>query len=190
MKYGELNLGQMEAIVNKLGGMDGVKRFLNGTLVVVAAILRINRAKPFDPAKFGFPGWKVHEQDEKSLLVTELVLDKIQFKRPVRDDDNCVSGPRKLRRIKDAGYIRLDAAMCQAFWENQRMIPDAWKDFGYGFSEHVCFDGTILRQEPNGWDDYVLAILWDSDRGCWKKELLKVDDEPYHRTESAVLENV
>jgi hypothetical protein len=31
MKYGELNLGQIEAIVNKLGGMDGVHRFLAGT---------------------------------------------------------------------------------------------------------------------------------------------------------------
>ena len=35
MKYGELNLGQMEAIVNKLGGMDGVSRFLSGEIVVV-----------------------------------------------------------------------------------------------------------------------------------------------------------
>jgi len=36
MKYGELTLGQMEVIVNKLGGMDGVKRFLSGELLVSA----------------------------------------------------------------------------------------------------------------------------------------------------------
>lgn len=29
MKYGELSLGQIEAIVNKLGGMGGVRRFLH-----------------------------------------------------------------------------------------------------------------------------------------------------------------
>lgn len=29
MKYGELNLGQVEAIVNKLGGMEGVQRILS-----------------------------------------------------------------------------------------------------------------------------------------------------------------
>lgn len=34
MKYGELNFGQVEAMVNKLGGMDGVHRFLSGELVV------------------------------------------------------------------------------------------------------------------------------------------------------------
>jgi len=36
MKYGELNLGQIEAIVNKLGGMDGVHRFLSGDMMVKA----------------------------------------------------------------------------------------------------------------------------------------------------------
>lgn len=34
MKYGELNLGQVEAVVNKLGGMEGVQRFLRGELSV------------------------------------------------------------------------------------------------------------------------------------------------------------
>jgi len=34
MKYGEITFGQMEAIVNKLGGMDGVQRFLSDELVV------------------------------------------------------------------------------------------------------------------------------------------------------------
>lgn len=29
MKYGELTLGQIEAVINKLGGMDGVRRFLS-----------------------------------------------------------------------------------------------------------------------------------------------------------------
>jgi len=34
MKYGELTLGQVEAIVNNLGGMGGVKRFLSGESAV------------------------------------------------------------------------------------------------------------------------------------------------------------
>lgn len=34
MKYNELSFGQMEAVVNKLGGMQGVRRFLNNELVV------------------------------------------------------------------------------------------------------------------------------------------------------------
>jgi len=34
MKYGHLNLGQIEAMVNKLGGMDRVNKFLRGELIV------------------------------------------------------------------------------------------------------------------------------------------------------------
>ncbi|PKM91528.1 hypothetical protein CVU82_02955 [Candidatus Falkowbacteria bacterium HGW-Falkowbacteria-1] len=34
MKYGELNLGQIEAIVNKLGGMESALRFLRGETLV------------------------------------------------------------------------------------------------------------------------------------------------------------
>ena len=35
MKYGKLDLGQIEAIVNKLGGMEGALRFLRGEISVV-----------------------------------------------------------------------------------------------------------------------------------------------------------
>ncbi len=34
IKYSELNLGQIEATVNKLGGMDGLRRFLANELVI------------------------------------------------------------------------------------------------------------------------------------------------------------
>ena len=37
MKYSELNLGQVEAVVNKLGGIEGVKRFLSGETVIQVA---------------------------------------------------------------------------------------------------------------------------------------------------------
>lgn len=36
MKYGELTLGQVEAIVNKLGGLDGAMKFLRDELSLVA----------------------------------------------------------------------------------------------------------------------------------------------------------
>lgn len=42
IKNSELNLGQVEAIVNKLGGMEGVKRFLASTVeIVVKSILEL-----------------------------------------------------------------------------------------------------------------------------------------------------
>ncbi len=35
MKYGDVTLGQVEAIINKVGGMDGVKGLLSGEMMVM-----------------------------------------------------------------------------------------------------------------------------------------------------------
>ena len=35
MKYGNLNLGQIEAIVNKLGGMENVERLLRDEVIII-----------------------------------------------------------------------------------------------------------------------------------------------------------
>ncbi|MBU1032772.1 hypothetical protein KJ937_02475, partial [Patescibacteria group bacterium] len=62
MKYGELNLGQIEALVNKLGGMEGVRKFLRDELVVRE--LDPKELKPWQNIKLG-----THAKDE---LVREL----------------------------------------------------------------------------------------------------------------------
>lgn len=46
MKYGIVTLGQIEAIINKLGGEDGVARVLNGDLIIR------------DPKKSHFRAWR------------------------------------------------------------------------------------------------------------------------------------
>ena len=44
MKYGELDLGRIEATVNKLGGMEGLERFLRGELVIAPKAAPISGA--------------------------------------------------------------------------------------------------------------------------------------------------
>lgn len=44
MKYNDLSLGQIEAIVNKLGGMEGVQNFLSEK-IVVKPVVKIYRLK-------------------------------------------------------------------------------------------------------------------------------------------------
>lgn len=160
MKYGELNLGQVEAIVNRLGGMDGVKRFLTGLMVVVAAVLHINRKKPFDPVKFIGEGWKIAEQDERSLALTELDMSKVRLETTLKEGESSVKGEEKLNRLKAAGHVRLDAAIFQALWENQGLIPEEWKEVGA-----VYFDGTIILS-PFG-DRCVLYLSWRGGRWRW-----------------------
>lgn len=44
MKYNDLSLGTIEAIVNKLGGMEGVKRFLSDSNFIIKIGAKIRRA--------------------------------------------------------------------------------------------------------------------------------------------------
>jgi hypothetical protein len=63
MKYGHVNLGQIEAIINKLGGSEGMEQFLAGNLTIKPV------AKPQD-----FAVWQTIKigtcKDKKSLLKT------------------------------------------------------------------------------------------------------------------------
>lgn len=181
MKYGELNLGQVEAIVNKLGGMEGVQRFLSGLVVVVASVLRINRKKTFDPVGFIGKGWKITEQDERSLALTEVDLSKVLLETTLKEGENVVGGEEKLNRLKATGHVRLDAAIFQALWENQGLIPEAWKEVGA-----IYFDGTILLN-PHGLR-CVLCLCWSDGRWGWGCGWLA--DDWNARGPSAVLASV
>ena len=44
IKYSEANLGQIEAAINKLGGMDGLRRFLAGELVVSGKKVSVSKS--------------------------------------------------------------------------------------------------------------------------------------------------
>lgn len=70
MKYGELNLGQVEAVVNKLGGMEGVKRFLSCETVIQVAE---HKFKTWKTIKLG-TGLKTAEEFRRVLRDGEFRL--------------------------------------------------------------------------------------------------------------------
>ena len=70
MKYGELNLGQVEAVVNKLGGMEGVKRFLSCETVIQVAE---HKFKTWKAVKLG-TGLKTAEEFRRVLRDGEFRL--------------------------------------------------------------------------------------------------------------------
>lgn len=161
MKYSELNLGQVEAIVNKLGGMDGVQRFLRGELTVSAKLthLPINRSTPFNSEKFIGKGWKIKEEDTTSLALNELDLTKVSLETMLRPDESSVKGEERLRRLKESNFIRLDAKIFQTLWENKATIPESWKEWV------VFFDGTILRDSFG--DRCILSLYRYNGKWYW-----------------------
>jgi len=70
MKYSELNLGQVEAVVNKLGGIEGVKRFLSGETIIQVAE---HKFKTWKTIKLG-TGLKTAEEFRRVLRDGEFRL--------------------------------------------------------------------------------------------------------------------
>jgi hypothetical protein len=169
--------------LRSFSGLTAIKSVVNGLAkVVMGTILRINRRKPFDPVSFpGLgEGWKIAEQDAQSLAITEVDISKISLETTLKEGETSVGGEEKQKRLKSAKHVRLDAAVFQAFWENQGMIPEEWKKAGL-----IFFDGTILLSSRGS--RCVLSLYWLGSQWHWGRWLVNDFDS---RSPSAVLASV
>lgn len=139
----------------------------NGGCVIVGEpkVIPIDRTSAFDPVAFIGNGWSIVEEDERSLKLGEVDLTKVNFETMLKGRESSVVGEEKLKRLKDAGHIRLDAKVFQTLWENQHLIPASWKEPTNGNTISVFFDGTILRSSPG--DRYILCLCWRGGRWRW-----------------------
>ena len=113
-----------------------------------SSILKIDRTKPFDPAKFfeeDGEGWKIMEEDDRSLALTEIDLDKVRLESYLQRGEDYISGEENLFRAKASKHICLDARIFQTLWENPHLIPESWKEKTKGYMTYIFFDGTVLR---------------------------------------------
>lgn len=127
---------------------------------VVSNLLQIDRTIPFSPVVFIDTGWSIAEQDNRSLAFNQVDLNKVTFETMLRSHQVWIRGEEKLRRLKEAGHIRLDARVFQVLWENQGLIPEDWKTKGA-----IFFDGTVLRDSCG--NRYVLVLIWRDDSWRW-----------------------
>ena len=143
----------------------------------------INRSRAFNPAEFIGKGWTIVEQDERSLVLTEVDLTKVCFKDCLQKGETAVNGEEKLKRLKQAGHIRLDAKIFQTLWENQFLIPESWKEKIDGKTHFIFFDGTVFRG-PND-NRYIFCLDWGG--GEWWWGCLWLGDVWFVNNSSAVL---
>lgn len=139
----------------------------NGGRVIsdVPKVITIDRTSAFDPVAFISEGCSIEEQDERSLKLREVDLTKVNFETMLKDGEKMLDGEEKLKRLKDAGHLRLDAKIFQTLWENQNLIPEAWKQPTNGNTTYVFFDGTILRDSGGG--RCVLCLYWNNGKWHW-----------------------
>lgn len=159
----------LQQVVNKPreSGVQFTAFLRNGGRVIVGEpkVLQTDRSKPFGPVGFLGEEWTIEEQDERSLTLTELDLTKVRFEDMLKDGESWIKGEEKLKRLKEAGHIRLDAVIFLHLWKNQHLIPESWKEKINGNPRYIFFDGTILRS-PSG-DRYVLYLIWRGGGWDW-----------------------
>ena len=107
-------------------------------------ILQLKRVS-FDPGTFVGAGWKISEQDERSLNIASIDPSVISLESAVRDGEERVGGFERIGRLKRAGWVLLDARAFISLWKNKRLIPRHWEEQIDGRPPYIYFDGTIVR---------------------------------------------
>jgi hypothetical protein len=138
-------------------------------------IIKINRRQLFDPLRFiKHQCFQIDEQDERSVILSEIDTSKIALESML-NGETTISREEHLKRLKQAGHIRLAASIFHAIWENRHLIPERWKGISAD-RKRIYFDGTVLRNQSGR---YVISMYWDShdewrwtccpfDKGYWK----------------------
>ncbi len=138
--------------------------------VETSTVIKIDRTELFDPVKFiQHKGLEIEEQDERSIMLEEIDTSAIALESMLQGN-TVISGNEHMERLKQTGYIRLDARIFQTFWENQDLIPEHWKGTT-NYAYHIFFDGTVLRNQ-NG--RYVICMYWTEDKK-WKWTYCRLD---------------
>ncbi len=146
-------------------------------------ITPIDRTTPFDPVQFLGKGWTIYEQGELSLELTGVGIHSIKLEHMLKPGEDWIDGEERLRRLKEARYLQLDAKVFQTLWENKESIPESWKKRIGTLATFVFFDGTIL-QDPRGLH-HVIYLYWSRLRWNWNLDLVGGNRQAY--TPSAVL---
>jgi len=159
MKYSNLDLGTIEAVVNKLGGMEGVQRFLRGEISVTG----IEHLIDCDSAPFVPEGWFVEEHKPGGQFSfdpagIELYLSKKQ-------KNGVIIGNDLRKELADKKV--LNACVLDFLLAHPELIPDSWK------RKAVFFFGTIFRDSYG--NPCVRCLSWDGSEWYWRCSWLDYD---------------
>jgi len=159
MKYRELNLGQIEAVVNKLGGMDGVQRLLRDEVKIVAkaaesvfSIVVDYSLSLAEMVKAGKYDWVNDDITAKHFPAKgegkkELAIELIHFNRRTSSEE-------ALQEMDKQGFrpatIEELLALGSAYPELQRKFPIAalgsvWQDPN-GYRHVPCLGESVSRR--------------------------------------------
>jgi len=154
MKYGKLELGQIEALVNIIGGFENVMKILQGAVKVVIEVVKhlIDcDADPFVP-----DGWKVESHKKGGKLEWNPANIRLHLTSN-QQNSKCIQG-HKLRKELSNEPV-LNANVGDYLLAHPELIPEEWK------GKCVFFWGTIYRGSLGGL--CVRCLCWRDDGWRW-----------------------
>jgi hypothetical protein len=145
---------------------------MDNQIIPSQTIVKIDRSIPFDVTSFLGDGWVVEEEDEWSLRLTEIHLNRVVFKTMLEPSEKFITGEKRLSRLKCLEYVRLDANILKTLLENSSLIPESFKD--------KIFDGTVVSGGA-GRERFVFCLDHNEEEG-WHyhrvglSQVLRADD--------------
>ena len=158
MKYPDITLGRVEAVWNKLGGEEGVQRFLAGQSELIVK----EHAIDCDAAPFVPDGWKVEEHQKGGSFIWD--ASKVElFLSESQKGGKTIEG-NKLRK-ELAKKLVLNANVLDYLMKNPHLIPEEWKKDEQGNTRYIFFGGTVYRRSSG----YlcVRCLSWSDGRWFW-----------------------
>jgi len=142
-------------------------QLLGEGVVLAPEKLVLDCTHPLDPIQFLGDGWKMDEQDEQALTLTEVDFSQCLFETCLKEDETCITGEEKLKRLKEAGHVRLGGNHFLALWQDYQTHKESnvLEKLAARGTTYLDFFGLILRS-PGG-DRYVLCLDRDGDEWYW-----------------------
>lgn len=132
-------------------------------------------------------GWFVREQNQKSIVLTEIEMDKVITKTVLNGREKEIAGTERLARLKKNGYTLLDIGIAETIHKNPDFFPEEWKrKTNKGTHIKISFDGTILQNRESGYQ-CCFFLYWED--GSVRMNNFFLKDPVYLNTVSAVLKN-
>ncbi len=164
MKYGSVTMGQVEALLNKIGGVEGMNNILRGTATVQITKHIIDLSGDPMPEDWKKAGW----QTTKHTYGVTLELDPSQLKLHLSENQKngrVVEVNSLKKELEDNKVPVLNACILDYLLAHPELIPESWKKDENGNTRYIYFWGTEYRH-PDG-DLYVRYLCWRDGAWLW-----------------------
>lgn len=153
-----LTLGQMNALVKKVGGAENVLKILRDDVEVVL--------KPFlpidlDAAPYVPDGWKVKEHRKGGQFKWDPTKVKLHLSKN-QQGGRTIEGHKLRKELAKEQVFNANLLDYLLKPENQHLIPEEWKQ---GNTQPIFFWGTIYRASDGGL--CVRCLCREFGEWCW-----------------------